>query len=284
MRSTRTLLNLTLVLCALIAFAPFAWMILSSLKPQSEIFAWPPRLLPTHLTGEHYRYALEATGFPRYFLNSLIVTSMVVAGNLLVAVPAGYAFARLPLPGRDTLFMFVLGTMMIPGGITVIPLFLIAKNFPLVGGNDILGSGGIGLLNTYPGLALPHLVLAFAIFLSRQYFQGLPGELADAARIDGASEGAIFWRVYLPLALPLTGTVGIFSFVNGWDDFLWPLIVTTGDEMRTVQIGLSAFQSQGSTNWGPLLAAAVLVTIPIVVVFLANQRHFISGLTTGSSK
>lgn len=284
MNRTAPWLNLMLVLCALIVLAPFIWMLLGSLKPQSEIFAYPVRLLPSRLTLEHYSFALTSTGFPRYFFNSLVVAGLVMAGNLLISVPAGYAFARLPFAARDTLFMLVLGTMMVPSGVTIIPLFLIAKNFPLLGGNNWLGQGGTGLIDNYLGLALPNLVLAFTIFLARQYFLDLPGELADAARIDGATERTIFSRVYLPLARPLVGTLAIFSFVTAWDDFLWPLIVTSRDEMRTVQLGLSVFQTQGAVNWGPLLAAAILVMLPVIIVFAANQRSFVSGLTAGSSK
>lgn len=281
---SRTLINFTVVLCALLLLAPFGWLVLSSLKPQAEIFAWPPRFWPSHLSLEHYRYALTSTKMWLYFLNSLIVAALVVVGNVVVAIPTGYAFAHLRFKYRDALFLAVLAGMMVPSQATVIPLFIIARHFPLIGGNNLLGTGGTGLLNTYLGLALPNLVLAFVVFLSRQFFSELSGELREAAKIDGASEGQVFWRIYMPVALPLTATVTIFSFITAWDDFLWPLIVSTSEQTRTLQVGLSVFLTQGSTNWGPLLAATVLATLPIVILFITNQRAFVSGLTTGSSK
>ncbi|OLV16940.1 carbohydrate ABC transporter permease [Deinococcus marmoris] len=281
---SRALINMGVIAFALVTLAPFAWILLSSFKPQSEIFAWPPHFLPTRLSLEHYVYALTSTHIPLYFLNSLIVAIMVVAGNLLIAVPTGYAFARLPFQYRDQLFLAVLAGMMVPNQATVIPLFIITKHLPLLGGNDLSGAGGNGLLGTHLGLALPHIVLAFVIFLSRQFFSELPGELRDAARIDGATEGQVFWRVYVPISLPLLATITIFSFVAAWDDFLWALIVGVGEETRTLQVGLSVFLTQGSANWGPLLAATVLATIPIVILFIVNQRAFIAGLATGSDK
>lgn len=284
MTRARLACNIGLLIAALIVSLPLLWMLLSSFKPQADIFSWPPRLLPTSLTLDNYQYVLQNTSFPRYFFNSLVVSVMVVVANLLIALPAGYAFARLPIPGRDAVFLVVLGTMMIPGNITTIPLFILAKSFPLLGGNDLLGAGGTGLLNTYLGIALPHLVLTFTIFLSRQFFLDLPAELADSGRIDGATEFRIFRSLYLPISLPIVATVAIFSFVTAWDDFLWPLVITTSDSMRTAQIGLSVFRSQFASQWGALFAASVLVVLPVVLVFLFNQRFFIKGLATGATK
>lgn len=284
MSRARVACNLGLILAAIISCLPFLWMLLGSVRPPTDIFAWPPRLLPHEVTIEHYLGVLQRTNFPTYFLNSLIVSAMVVVSNLAIAVPAGYAFARLPIPGRDIAFMFVLATMMIPINVTVIPLFLLAQNFPLAGGNDLFGSGGTGLLNTHVGIALPNLVQAFAIFLARQYFLDLPAEIADSGRIDGASEVRIFTLLYLPLAAPIVATIAIFTFVTSWDDFFWPLIVTTTDSMRTAPVGLAIFRSQFSTDWGALFAASVLLVLPVVVVFLFNQRFFIHGLSSGAGK
>ncbi len=276
--------NVGLLLAAILACLPLIWMLMSSIKPMSDIFAWPPRLFPTSLTLDNYVQVIKESHFPRYFLNSVIVASMVVVTNLFIALPAGYAFARLPIPKRDLIFLIVLGTMMIPTNVTTIPLFILARNVPLIGGNDILGAGGTGLLNTYFGIALPHLVLTFTIFLARQFFLDIPAEIRDSGRIDGASEIRVFASLYLPISLPIVATVAIFSFVSAWDDFFWPLVITTSDSMRTAQIGLSVFQSQFSSQWGALFAAAVLVVLPVVVVFLFNQRFFIKGLATGATK
>lgn len=284
MNRARLACDVGLLMAAIIVSLPLLWMILSSVKPMSDIFAWPPRLLPTSLTLENYVQVIQKSNFPRYFLNSIIVASMVVVTNLLIAVPAGYAFARLPIPRRDLIFLIVLGTMMIPSHVTTIPLFILARNVPLVGGNDIWGAGGTGLLNTYFGIALPHLVLTFTIFLARQFFLDLPAEIRDSGRIDGASEMRVFASLYLPISLPIIATVAIFSFVSAWDDFFWPLVITTSDSMRTAQIGLSVFRSQFSSQWGALFAASVLVVLPVVVVFLFNQRFFIKGLATGATK
>lgn len=187
MNRARLACNVGLIVTAIIVSLPLLWMLLSSLKPQADIFAWPPHLFPSSLTLEHYARVLQETSFPRYFLNSIIVAVMVVVTNLAIAVPAGYAFARLPIPGRDLAFLVVLGTMMIPSNVTTIPLFILARSFPLIGGNDFLGAGGTGLLDTYFGIALPHLVLTFAIFLSRQFFLDLPAELADSGRMEVGS-------------------------------------------------------------------------------------------------
>lgn len=284
MNRARMACNVGLIATALVVCLPLLWMVMSSIKPMSDIFAWPPRLLPTSITFDHYARVIQETNFPRYFLNSVIVAVMVVVTNLAIAVPAGYAFARLPIPGRDVLFLVVLGTMMIPGHVTTIPLFILARNVPFLGGNDFMGAGGTGLLNTYFGIALPHLVLTFTIFLARQFFLDLPGEIRESGRIDGASELRIFTSLYLPISLPIVATVGIFSFVTAWDDFFWPLVVTTTDSMRTAQIGLSVFRSQFSSEWGALFAASVLVVLPVVLVFLFNQRFFIKGLATGATK
>lgn len=284
MNRARLACDVGLLMAAIIVSLPLLWMILSSVKPMSDIFAWPPRLLPTSLTLENYFQVIQKSNFPRYFLNSIIVATMVVVTNLLIAVPAGYAFARLPIPRRDLIFLVVLGTMMIPSHVTTIPLFILARNVPLVGGNDIWGAGGTGLLNTYFGIALPHLVLTFTIFLARQFFLDLPAEIRDSGRIDGASEMRVFASLYLPISLPIIATVAIFSFVSAWDDFFWPLVITTSDSMRTAQIGLSVFRSQFSSQWGALFAASVLVVLPVVVVFLFNQRFFVKGLATGATK
>ncbi len=284
MSRARFACNLGLIVAAAIVSVPLLWMIMSSIKPFSDIFAWPPKLFPSSVTLDHYVRVLEGTNFPRYFLNSTIVAVLVVVSNLLIALPCGYAFARLPIPGKDLAFLVVLGTMMIPSHVTTIPLFILARNFPLVGGNDVMGAGGTGLLNTYLGIALPHLVLTFTIFLARQFFLDLPAEIRDSGRIDGASEVRVFASLYLPISLPIVATIAIFSFVTAWDDFFWPLVVTTTDRMRTAQIGLSVFRSQFSSEWGALFAASVLIVLPVVIVFLFNQRLFIRGLATGATK
>jgi multiple sugar transport system permease protein len=199
-------------------------------------------------------------------------------------VLAGYAFAMLPFPGSRALFYTLVATAAIPISVTLIPLFLMARGIPLMGGNDILGQGGSGLLDTLAGVILPYVVMPMNIFLARQFFSSAPLELGEAARVDGASELRIFFSVYLPLAKPLVAVVAIFSFTGVWDDFLWPLVVTSSEEVQTVQLALARFLGSGNVQYGPLMAGTVIATVPVLIVFLFNQRSFISGLADGSVK
>nr|WP_231747424.1 carbohydrate ABC transporter permease [Auraticoccus cholistanensis] len=217
-------------------------------------------------------------------LNSLVVTAVPVLTNCVAAVAAGYAFALLPFRGSTALFYLLLSTAAIPTSVTLIPLFLMAKGFPLAGGNDLAGYGGTGLLDSLPGLMLPHLVMTMNIFLARQYFSTANAELAEAARVDGAGEWRIFRSIYLPLSRPIVAVIAIFTFTGVWDDFLWPLVITQSPEVQTVQLALAQFLASGTVRYGTLMAGAVLATLPVLVIFLANQRHFVSGLADGSVK
>jgi multiple sugar transport system permease protein len=182
------------------------------------------------------------------------------------------------------LFILVLGTMMIPAQVTMVPVFIMLKHWPLVGGNNILGAGGHGLLNSYPGLVLPMAVGAFGIFLLRQFFMTLPRELEDAARIDGCSEAGIYWRIILPLSKPALATLGIFTFTAAWNEFLWPLLIMSKDSMKTLQVGLQVFQTQYTTSWDLLMAGTVVVTLPVLIIFLFGQRYFTRGIALSGMK
>jgi multiple sugar transport system permease protein len=197
---------------------------------------------------------------------------------VLLSALAGYAFARLRFPGNKLLFLLVLATLMVPYQVTIIPLFVIIRHMPLFGGNDILGQGGIGWINSYWGLVVPGAVGAFGIFMLRQFFQTLPVELEDAARIDGAGELRIFWQIMLPLAMPAIATLAIFSFQAGWNAFFWPLLITTTDDMRTIQLGLTVFVQQYSTQWDQLMAATVVATTPVILAFAVGQRLLVRGI------
>lgn len=273
-----------LVAIAVVMAGPFLWMLSSAFKPNEELFAYPPVWIPTKPTLEHFVNAFRYTQFDRYFLNSALVSTTATILNLFLCSLAGYAFAHLDFPGKSILFFAILGTMMIPVYVTLIPLFILVKMFPLVGGNNILGQGGTGLIDTYGGLLLPHIILVFGVFLTRQFFSSIPRELGDAARVDGAGEFDIYLRIYLPLSRPVMGTLAIFVFTSVWDDFLWPLVVTNSDRMRTVQLGLQVFQSQFRVEWGPLMAATLVVTLPVLLVFLLNQRHFVRGIVATGLK
>jgi len=279
-----TFLHLVLAAGALTTIVPFLWMISTSLKPEPEIFRFPPVWIPSAWKWDNYAKAMTAAPFGRYFLNTVIYAVGITASNLLFCSMAAYAFARLRFPGRNLLFILVLGTMMIPAQVTMVPVFIMLKRWPLLGGNDLLGAGGHGLLNTYTGLVLPGAVGAFGIFLLRQFFMTLPRELEDAARIDGCSEAGIYWRIILPLSKPAMATLGIFTFTAAWNEFLWPLLIMSKDSMKTLQVGLQVFQTQYTTAWDLLMAGTVVVTMPVLIIFLFGQRYFTRGIALSGIK
>jgi multiple sugar transport system permease protein len=280
----QTLLHLLLGTGAVTMVLPFLWMISTSLKPESEIFRFPPAWVPHAWQWSNYRDAMQAAAFGRYFINTIIYASAITISNLLFCSMAAYAFARLRFRGRNVLFILTLGTMMVPGQVTMVPVFILLKRWPFLGGNDWLGIGGHGLLNTYVGLILPGAVGAFGIFLLRQFFMTLPRELEDAARIDGCSEAGIYLRIILPLSAPALATLGIFTFTAAWNEFLWPLLIMSKDSMKTLQIGLQVFQTQYTTRWDLLMAGTVLVTLPVLLLFLAGQRYFTRGIALSGMK
>ncbi|MGH2457981.1 MAG: carbohydrate ABC transporter permease [Chloroflexota bacterium] len=275
---SRVALHLCLILASLLMAAPFLWMVSTSLKPNDQIFAFPPQWIPRVWMWENYARAMAAAPFPLYFRNTGIYAGGVLVFQLTLCSMAGYAFARLPFPGRQAVFIAVLATMMVPGQMLLIPLFVMLKHVPLVGGNNLLGIGGNGWLDSFAGLIVPQAVTAFGIFLMRQFFLTLPAELGDAARIDGASEASIFWRIMLPLTKPALATLGIITFQGAWNDFLWPLIVTNSEGTRTLQLGLQVFEDQNNADWALLMAATTVVSVPVVVVFLIGQRYLVQGI------
>jgi multiple sugar transport system permease protein len=274
----RALLYLVLIAGGLSMLIPFLWMIFTSFKPRQEIFKMPPVIWTTRYTVEHYVVAITRGKFDIYFKNSFIVSGATTLLTLFITSLAGYAFARLRWRGREVVFLIVLGTAMLPGLIALIPTFLIVKATPLAGGNDILGRGGTGWLDSYPGLILPAVGGGFNVFLIRQFFSTLPKELEDAARVDGCGEFGIFSRIIIPLSKPVLAVVALFTFQGSWNDFLWPLVIVQSDRMRTIQLGLTLFRSQHNVEWGVLMAGTTLATAPTVALFLAAQRYFVRGI------
>ncbi|NIS37963.1 ABC transporter permease subunit, partial [Candidatus Saccharibacteria bacterium] len=236
----------------------------------AEIYSFPPKVLPDKFLWSNYSEALTLLPFGRFFLNTAIVTAFTVVGQLLTCSMAAYAFARQRFRGRDKIFALYLSTMMIPPIVTMIPAYLIINTF--------------GGMNTYWAIFTPVLTNAWGIFLLRQFFLTIPRDYEDAARIDGASDFAIYWRIILPLSKPALATIAIFSFMLSWKDFLWPLIVTTRNDMRTVEVGIAMFHSLHSTNWQYQMAAAVVVMLPIAIVFFFTQKYFIRGITLSGLK
>lgn len=275
---------LVATLIALTTVYPFLWMLATSFKTEKEIFTNSLSLFVENLTFENYTKVFERIPFLRYFTNSLILAIGGVITNLFFGSLAGYTFAKLRFRGRKAIFAVFLASMMVPATCTMIPSFLVLKHFPLMGGNDIWGQGGNGLINTYWAILLPGAAGAYAIFFMKQFFETLPTELADAARIDGCGEFGIFRRIYLPLVKPAALTLGIQTFQSGWNSFMWPMIVLNSQEMMTIQVGLSAFQYNYSTDYGPLMAGTVIATLPTLLFFISVQKYYVEGIAFSGGK
>jgi len=283
-RRNRILLHVALTIGALLMIVPFVWMIVSSLKSHAEITAFPPTWLPADPRFSNYPEALQFAPFGRYFINSLLISIGHTSINLVVAVMAGYSLARLPFRGRTVIFLAILAAMMIPTYSKIVPQYLLAKNMPFFGGNDYLGRGGQGWLDSYWGLIIPGAVTPLAIFLFRQFYLALPVELEEAARLDGMGEFGIFAKIMTPLIKPAIATVALITFESSWNSFLWPLIITTRDDLRVIQVGLAAFQQTDATLWEYLMAGTTLATLPMIALFLLTQRYFVQGLASTGIK
>jgi multiple sugar transport system permease protein len=258
--------------------APWVWMVSASFQPLGDMFNWPPTWIPETFTLNNYSRFIQAAGLGRWFLNSTFISVSVVVLQLFFNSLAAYTFAKRRFPGRDKLFVFMLGTLMIPGAVFLIPNYLILQHIPLAGGNDLFGNGGHGWLDSYWGLILPSAVSVWGIFFLRQYMKGIPDELLDSARIDGASEFRIYWQIALPLAGPALAATAIGTFTWTWNDFFWPLLVISSSDLQTVQLGLALFVVKNRTVWDQVMAGSVLATLPVLAVFLLFQRHFIQGI------
>jgi len=257
---------------------PFLWMVMTSFKPVSELVKYPGELLPHTWAFTNYPQAMQQAKFGLYFGNSVVISSLETLLRLTVCSIAGYSFARLRFPLRGLLFVLVLGTMMVPFQIVMIPLFIIVKSMPLAGGNDYLGAGGTGWLNSYQGIVVPWIANGFSIFFFRQFFKGLPAELEDAGRVDGASEFTIFSRIFLPLSGPVMAVLTVFTFQGSWNSFVWPLIMTTNEKVRPIQVGLAIFNQEYGARYEFLMAGTVVASLPLIVAFLLAQRYFVRGI------
>ncbi len=259
-----------LVACvyAVITLVPYLWSVYTSLKPTSEVFSVfvPFRTLTLH----NYTYIIQQFPFGRWLFNSFLVALIVTLGNLVVNTLAGYAFARLRFPGRGLLFYCFLAIMMIPGQVLLVPIYILLAR--------------LGWIDTYQGLTVPFLMSPFMIFLSRQFFLGMPKELEEAGRIDGLSHWGIFFRIYLPLSVPLLSAQTILTFQGNWNSFLWPLLLETQQDMYTLPVGLNSFYGQYDAYWNSVLAGSILLTLPMVIVFLIFQKQFVRGIATSGMK
>ena len=245
--------------------APVLWMVSASFMTRADITASPVNLLPPVWRPENYREIFTGgVRLGRYFANSVLVTSAVVVLNVLFCSLAGYSLAKFRYPGRNLIFSSIMATIMVPFNVIVIPLYLIVRQ--------------LGWIDTYQALIVPFAMSAFGIFLMRQFIASIPDDYIAAARVDGASEPRIFVQIILPLSRPAMTTLAILTFVHNWDEFLWPLVVISGDDRRTLPIGLAKFLGQYENQWHLLMAGSVVAALPVVVLFLALQRRFLESL------
>ena len=253
-----------------IALFPLLWMVSTSLMSPGESSAYPPLLVPQQPTLDNYRELFARAGMGRYLANSLLLAVAVTALSMFFNVMAGYAFAKLRFAGRERIFRLMLGALVIPGQVAMVPLFLLLKH--------------LGLVNSYGGIIVPALASIFGIFLVRQYALSIPDDLLEAARIDGASEWRIYRSIVLPWCRPILVTLGLFTFMGAWNDFLWPLVVLSDSDRYTLPVALAGLVGEHVQDTELMMAGAVLTVMPVVVLFLALQRFYIAGVMGGAIK
>ncbi len=264
--ATRNLaLHAILIAGSVVMLLPFVWMLSTSLKEPREIFTYPPRWIPSRIAWENYATTVSIMPFGRFYFNSLVVAVSVTFLQILTSSLAAFAFARLRFRGRNALFLLYLATLMIPFQVTMIPNFILMRL--------------LGWYDSYQALILPPAFSAFSTFLLRQYFLGIPMDLDEAARMDGASSLRIWWQIIMPLSGPALAALAVFIFLNSWNDFLWPLIITTSLEMRTLPVGLSAFQGQYNVQWHLLMAGSVIAMLPVLIIYAVGQKWIVRGIT-----
>ncbi|HNQ99203.1 MAG TPA: carbohydrate ABC transporter permease, partial [Trueperaceae bacterium] len=257
------------VMSAATAF-PFVWMVGTALKSPQEILAYPPTLWPHEPRWENFVAVFDRVPFLRFYLNSIVVTCLITLWQVVTSALAGYAFARLNFPFKRALFTAYIATLIIPGEVTMLPLFLLVSR--------------LGWIDTYQGLTVPFLASAFAVFFLRQFFLTIPHELEEAARLDGAGRWRVLLQIVLPLARPALATITLFIFLSEWDNYLWPLIVTNSETMRTLPIGLRYFVEESGSQLNLMMAGAVMAVMPILLLFFMAQRQFIEGIAMTGSK
>jgi multiple sugar transport system permease protein len=264
--------HLMLIVVSIVMIFPFVTMLLTSLMTLSQAYSFPPDLIPKPFTVAAYFQALELRPFHIYLLNSLFVALAITVGRLFSCSLAAFAFARLQFPGRDTIFWIYLSTLMLPEQVTLIPLFFIMKNF--------------GWIDKYQGLIVPFIVTAFGVFLLRQFFLTIPREIEDAAIIDGCGPFGLYSRIILPLAVPGLAALGVLTFVNSYNMFVWPLVVTNSDSMRTIVVGIGLLTADNAnlTNWPRMMAISSIAVLPSLLMFIFGQRYFVRGITLSGLK
>lgn len=280
----QVVLYFLLVALSVAILFPFVVMISTSLKSLNEIRVSPYKILPEVFRFDNYRAFFQSGNWALYFYNSAVVASVTTVVSILTNAIAGYAFARLHFYGKDFLFRFALIGMMVPMQTVMIPIYLKVKTIPLAGGNNLLGQGGIGMLNTTWGVIAPLLAGAFGLFLCKQFFESFPISLDEAAKIDGCSNSRLFFTIYIPLSKPILATLAILKFTDGWNQYTWPLIITNSDKGRTVQLALAMFRGSSVVKWDLLMAGTIVTCIPVLILFLALQKYYVQGIVTDGIK
>ena len=269
----KTVTYIFLTLVGITMLLPFLWMLSTSLKEPQAVYAFPPKWIPDPIVWGSYLKVWSVVPFARFYLNSILVALAVTVGQVMTSAFAAYAFSRLTFPGRDKLFFSYLATMMIPGSVTLVPVYILMVHFRWI--------------DSYKALIIPAMFSAYGTFMLRQFFMGIPRDLEDAARIDGCSLIGIFWKIILPLSKPILATLTTFTFMASWNSFMWPLLVTESVEKKTLPIGLAYFQEvcqYTQPDWALLMAGSLLVTIPVILVFVFNQRFFVEGIKLSGIK
>ncbi|NGP46425.1 carbohydrate ABC transporter permease [Bacillaceae bacterium SIJ1] len=261
---------LLLVVGAFIMLVPFLWMVSTSLKTDGATMVFPPQFIPDPPTLENYQTVTEKFPMLRFLWNSVIVAVLTTLGQMTFSSMAAYAFARMHFKGRDQLFLLYLATMMVPAQVTMIPQFMLIREF--------------NWLDSYMGLIIPTMFGVFGTFLMRQAMLSIPRELEEAAFMDGANHFKVFFHVCLPLIKPMLAALGIFTFMQSWNNFLWPLIVVSNEKLATLPLGLSLLEGRWSTDWGLMMSGVVISIVPILLVYLFAQKYFIQGMTMSGMK
>jgi multiple sugar transport system permease protein len=267
----RVLVWLTLIVTTIISLFPFYWLLMTAFTPTESSIKIPPDFLPIHASLANFeRLFRQAPSVWNWMLNSLVIAGSVTLFHIFFDTLSGYAFAKKRFPGRNIFFWMIIATLLVPSQVTLVPLYLVIRQFNLV--NNLLG------------VILPGFADVFGIFLMRQYIQTLPSELEEAARIDGCSEPGIFWRIILPLSKPAIGALAIFTFVRSWNAFLWPLIVLQKTRTFTLPVGVASLQNEFAVDYGLIFAGAAIAAVPMILFFLAFQRYFMEGVRMGALK
>ena len=266
---------IVLAVFAVIAIGPFLYLLSPSFRESFELFSYPPQWIPDSFYTGNFATILNDTSYLRWGLNTMIFATAVTLITLVIDTLAGYAFARLRFPGRTALFVLILATLMIPTAVLIAPLYIMVSNLPAWTHSGV---------NTYPAMIIPMVASPLGVFMMRQFISTLPEALVEAARLDGASEWQIFRKIVLPLMKPAIVVLGIFTFMFQWVNFLWPLVITTTDNMKTLTVGVASLQGQFVTDWGVISAAAVMTMVPVIAIFLIFQRWFVQASMAGALK